>query len=159
MISYPVALWGERALRRRNSTSSQTLPSWFWFTEWTVAWAVWFGPQVPVSRAVESSYFWGSGLDPPIWVPKANPGFVRTLAQSRPSVWPLVHWPRSEMGFSARGKLVLWVPCVHVGAVAAGSMFVLRVASGQTHSTTTSASANDRKTSLRFAPLKPIREY
>src|SRR6266566_2239466 len=29
MISYPVQLWGETELRSRNSTSSQTLPSWF----------------------------------------------------------------------------------------------------------------------------------
>src|SRR5271157_613690 len=107
MISYPVQWWGEMELRRRNSTSSQTLPSWFGFTERTVAWAVWFGPQVPFSRAVESSYFCGSGLLPPISVPKAKPGVVRTSAQSRPSAWPLDHWPPSERGFSARGKLVL----------------------------------------------------
>src|SRR5205807_5363065 len=107
MTSYPVQLWGEMELRRRNSTSSQTLPSWFGFTERTVAWAVWFGPQVPFRRAVESSYLCGAGLFPPISVPNAKPGVVRTSVQARPSVWPFSHLPPSEIGFSEREKLVL----------------------------------------------------
>src|SRR5437763_7820034 len=68
-------------LRRRNSTSSQTLPSWFGFTERTVAWAVWFGPQVPFRRAVESSYLCGAGL-PAYFGPKCEAG-------SRPDVRPI----------------------------------------------------------------------
>src|SRR6266852_6009608 len=107
MISYPVQLWGEMELRRRNSTSSKTLPSWFGFTERTVAWAVWFGPQVPFRRAVESSYFCGSGLFPPISVPNAKLGVVRTSVDLWPSVWPFSHLPLSEIGFSAREKLVV----------------------------------------------------
>jgi len=37
----------------------------------------------------------------------AKPGVVRTLVQSRPSVWPFNHLPPSEIGFSAREKLVV----------------------------------------------------
>src|SRR5271157_661294 len=107
MISYPVHWWGEMELRRRNSTSSQTFPSWFGFTERTVAWTVWVGPHVPFRRAVESSYFCGAGLFPPISVPNAKPGVVRTSVQSRPSVLPFSHLPPSEIGSSAWAKLVV----------------------------------------------------
>jgi hypothetical protein len=74
MTSYPVQLWSEIELRSRNSTSSQTLPSWFGFTEWTVASTVWVGPQVPFRRAVESSYFLRVRLIPTNLGPKGEAG-------------------------------------------------------------------------------------
>src|SRR5882757_3006938 len=159
MTSYPVALCGAIALRRRSSTSRVLLSTGSLFTLRTVAWAVWFGPQVPVSRAVESSYFCSSGLFPPISVPKASPGVVRTSVQSRASFWPFVHFPPSEMGFSVKGKLVVYGPCVAVEPEAACSRFALLVTKGHRPSATSSAIADDPARRFRLGLLRFMNEY
>src|SRR5215831_15531655 len=155
MTSYPVQLWGEMQLRRRSSTSSQTLPSWFGVNERTVAWTVSFGPQVPFRMAVESSYFCGFGLFPPISVPNAKPRVVRTFVQSRPSVWPFSHWRPSEIGFSAREKLVVYGPCI-LGGAGAGNKLKDRVARVQVPTIINSMIADSQAITWCFRRSTPI---
>src|SRR5439155_23787732 len=106
----------------------------------------------------ESPYLCGAGLFPPISVPNAKPGVVRTSVQSRPSVWPFSHLPPSEIGFSAREKLVVEGPCVPAGA-GAGNKLKHRVARGHTPTQTKSAIADDQTTTLCFGPSTVISEY